>query len=116
MILGIGVDVVDVARFEEAVRRTPGLLDRVLTAAERERPSVSRAARFAAKEAIAKALGGPGDLGWHDVEVVSEPSGAPFFRLSGSVLAAAEARGVRHSHLTLSHDGGVAVAFVILES
>jgi holo-[acyl-carrier protein] synthase len=116
MILGIGVDVVDVERFEEAVVRTPGLLDRVLTSSERERSSVSRAARFAAKEALAKALGAPGGLGWHDVEVVSEPSGAPSFRLSGSVLEAVEARGVAHSHLSLTHDGGVAVAFVVLES
>jgi holo-[acyl-carrier protein] synthase len=116
MILGIGVDVVDVARFESAVERTPGLLGRVLTPAERDRPSLSRAARFAAKEALAKALGAPRGLAWQDVEIVTESSGAPSFRFSGTVLAAVQSRGVENSHLSLTHDGGMALAFVVLES
>ena len=115
-VVGVGFDLADAGRLAASLARRSGLAERLFTPAERDLPAASLAARFAAKEAIAKALGGPAELGWHDVEVVTEPSGAPAFRLSGSVLAAAEARGVRHSHLTLSHDGGVAIAFVILES
>jgi holo-[acyl-carrier protein] synthase len=115
MILGIGVDVCDVARFESAGRRTPAMTERVLTGAERVLPVDSQAARFAAKEALAKALGAPPDLGWHDAEVVSDEAGRPSFVLRGTVRAAAEGIGVRRVHLSLSHDGGLATAFVVLE-
>ena len=76
-------------------------------------PVRSLAARFAAKEALAKALGAPGDLAWHDAEVVREPSGQPRLMLRGTVLARAEALGVREAHLSLSHDGGIATALVV---
>jgi holo-[acyl-carrier protein] synthase len=116
MIIGIGVDVCDVARFESALRRTPGLGGRLFTPAERERPMASLAARFAAKEALAKALGAPSGLAWQDVEVVNEGSGRPVFSLRGTVEQAVEASGARSVHLSLSHDAGIASAFVILES
>ncbi len=115
MIVGVGVDVCDVARFESSLRRTPELAERLFTAAERGRPVRSLAARFAAKEALAKALGAPAGLAWHDAEVVAEASGRPTLVLRGSVLAAAEARGVTRTHLSLSHDAGIATAFVVLE-
>ena len=115
MIVGVGVDVCDVARFESSLRRTPELRARLFTAAERELPVHSLAARFAAKEAVAKALGAPVGLGWHDAEVVSESSGRPVLVLRGSVLAVAERLGVARAHLSLSHDGGLATAFVVLE-
>jgi holo-[acyl-carrier protein] synthase len=115
MILGIGVDVCDLARFEAAATRTPGLAERVLTAAERELPLDSQAARFAAKEALAKALGAPPHLGWHDVEVTSDDQGRPGFAMHGTVAAAAAGLGVRRAHLSLSHDAGIATAFVVLE-
>src|SRR5919206_4766302 len=115
MILGIGVDVCDVGRFEVTTRRTPAVALRVLTAAERELPLDSQAARFAAKEALAKALGAPPDLGWHDVEVVRDDHGRPAFDMRGSVGRAAALLGVRRTHLSLSHDAGVAAAFVVLE-
>ena len=115
MIVGVGVDVADVARFEESLTRTPGLKDRLFTDAERALPMLSLAARFAAKEAVAKALGAPGGLAWHDVEVVREPSGRPSLVVTGTVAAAAAAVGVTHWHLSLSHDGGQAVAFVVAE-
>lgn len=115
MIVGVGIDVVDVARFEASLERTPNLRDRLFTAAEAALPLASLAARFAAKEALAKALGAPTGMAWHDAEVVSESSGRPRFRLRGTVAAQAEALGAAHVHLSLSHDAGIASAVVVLE-
>jgi holo-[acyl-carrier protein] synthase len=115
-IVGVGIDVVDIARFENSLRRTPGLAERLFTVAEAACPPASLAARFAAKEALAKALGGPANLAWHDAEVVSESSGRPLFTLRGTVASAAEALGAVHVHLSLSHDAGIASAVVVLES
>ena len=115
MIVGVGIDVVDVARFGESLARTPGLRERLFTPAEAALPPNSLAARFAAKEAIAKALGAPAGLAWHDAEVVKEEGGRPRFLLIGTVLASAEAMGARHVHLSLSHDAGIASAIVVLE-
>ena len=80
-IVGVGIDVVDISRFVDSLRRAPGLAERLFTPAEAARPPASLAARFAAKEALAKALGAPGDLAWHDAEVVSESSGRPLLTL-----------------------------------
>ncbi|MGA8248710.1 MAG: holo-ACP synthase [Nocardioides sp.] len=115
-IIGVGIDVVDISRFEDALRRTPGLAERLFTAGEIARPPASLAARFAAKEALAKALGAPEDLAWHDAEVVSESSGRPLLAISGTVAARASALGAVHIHLSLSHDAGIASAVVVLES
>jgi len=115
-IVGVGIDVVDLDRFGQSLRRTPGLAERLFTPAEADRPVASLAARFAAKEALAKALGGPGNLAWHDAEVVTEPSGRPRFALRGTVAAAAADLGAVHVHLSLSHDAGIASAVVVLES
>ena len=116
MIVGIGVDVVDVARFDQSLQRTPGLRGRLFTEAEHGLPIESLAARFAAKEALAKALGAPQGLGWHDAEVVSDENGRPSLVVRGSVAEAAANAGVRHWHLSLSHDGGSAVAMVVAEA
>jgi len=113
--VGVGVDVVDIARFEASLERTPALRAKLFTPAEAELPIASLAARFAAKEALAKALGAPGNLAWHDAEVVSLASGQPTLELRGTVLARAEELGVTRSHLSLTHDGGVAIAFLTLE-
>jgi holo-[acyl-carrier protein] synthase len=115
-IVGVGIDVVDISRFADSLRRTPGLSDRLFTPAEASRPPASLAARFAAKEALAKALGAPGNLAWHDAEVVSESSGRPVLSLRGTVAARAAEVGAVHVHLSLSHDAGIASAVVILES
>jgi holo-[acyl-carrier protein] synthase len=116
-VVGIGVDVVDVARFEKILQRTPSLAGRLFTPAERAIGGPERlAARFAAKEALAKALGAPGGLGWHDAEVVTEPGGRPSLRITGTVADAAARRGVASWHLSLTHDGGVAIAMVVAES
>ena len=115
-VVGVGIDVVEIDRFEASLERTPGLRDRLFTAEERGRPPASLAARFAAKEALAKALGAPVGLAWQDAEVVSEESGRPRFELAGTVLARAEALSVAHVHVSLSHDAGIASAVVVLES
>jgi holo-[acyl-carrier protein] synthase len=107
---------VDIERFGESLTRTPGLSARVFTPGEATRPLASLAARFAAKEALAKALGAPVGLHWHDAEIVSESSGRPLFELRGSVRARADELGVASVHVSLSHDAGIASAVVVLES
>ena len=72
MIEGIGIDVVDIERFAESLERTPSLADRLFTSAEKLLPISSRAARFAAKEALAKALNAGKGLPWLDAEVINE--------------------------------------------
>jgi holo-[acyl-carrier protein] synthase len=116
VIIGVGTDVVEIARLEHSLERTPSLRTRLFTEDEAALPLESLAARFAAKEALAKALGAPGDLSWHDAEVVTDVSGWPSFELRGTVAARAGKLGVERVHLSLSHDAGVAVAFVVLES
>ena len=116
MIIGVGTDLVEIARLEASFERTPTLRDRLFTADEAMLPLESLAARFAAKEALAKALGAPGDMSWHDAEVVTDVSGWPSFELRGSVAARADQLGVERVHLSMTHDAGVAVAFVVLES
>jgi holo-[acyl-carrier protein] synthase len=115
VIVGVGIDVCDLDRFAASLERTPGLRERLFTPAEATRPPASLAARFAAKEALAKALGAPKGLAWHDAEVVSEESGRPRFELRGTVLARADELGVTSVHLSLSHDAGIASAMVVLE-
>ncbi|HET6908731.1 MAG TPA: holo-ACP synthase [Mycobacteriales bacterium] len=115
-VVGIGVDVVDLARFSESLQRTPRLAERLFTAAERDLPLPSLAARFAAKEAIAKALGAPAGLEWHDAEVLRDADGRPLLSVRGTVADAAAHVGVQHWHVSLSHDGPVAIALVVAES
>jgi len=111
----VGIDVVDVARFAEILERTPALAERLFTVAERSRPMASQAARFAAKEALAKALGAPTGLHWHDAEVVSGEDGRPWFVVAGTVAKRCDLLGVEQIHLSLSHDAGLASAMVVLE-
>ena len=112
--LGVGIDVVDIERFEAAINRTPSLRAKLFTPAEATLNTQSLAARFAAKEALSKALGAPGNLEWHDAEVVSLESGQPTMVLTGTCLARAEQLGGTTTHLSLSHDGGIATAILIL--
>ncbi|GAA0833180.1 MULTISPECIES: holo-ACP synthase [Streptosporangium] len=115
MIVGIGVDVVDVARFEATLVRTPALRGRLFTAAESALATESLAARFAAKEAVAKALGAPPGLRHLDAEVLTGEHGRPELRVTGKVADVALALGVVRWHVSLTHDGGVAIAYVIAE-
>jgi holo-[acyl-carrier protein] synthase len=122
VIVGIGIDVVPVQRFAASLARTPGLADRLFTDLERRTPSGgdrgadSLAARFAAKEALAKALGGGGGMLWTDAEIDADGSGRPVLRVTGTVAVRAESLGVTHWHVSLSHDGGIAAATVIAEA
>jgi len=115
MIIGIGVDTVDIGRFERQLARTPALRPRLFTPREGELRPESLAARFAAKEALIKALGGSGALGWHDIEVVRSEDREPSFAETPALARAFEARDANRAHLSFTHDAGVATAFVILE-
>jgi holo-[acyl-carrier protein] synthase len=115
VIVAIGVDVVDVARFANVLDRTPALRERLFTPAERELPAPSLAARFAAKEAVAKALGAPPGLAHKEAEVRRDASGRPILHVSGRAAEVAAELGVARWHVSLSHDGGVAIAYVIAE-
>ena len=112
MIEGVGIDVVDVARFAEALDRTSGLKERLFTVAEQGKPIASLAARFAAKEALAKALSTGKGLPWHDAEVINLESGKPALLFRGEIADLVDGAAV---HLSLSHDAGIASAFVIVE-
>ena len=115
-VIGVGIDVCELDRFAASIERTPALAVRLFTEAERTLPVASLAARFAAKEALAKALGAPRGMEWHDAEVIREESGRPVFKIRGTVRAQATALGVQRIHLSLSHDAGIASAMVVLES
>jgi holo-[acyl-carrier protein] synthase len=115
VIVGVGIDVVGIDRFADALQRTPGLAARLFTSGEQGLPPCSLAARFAAKEALAKALGAPRGLLWTDAEVISGPGGRPGLSVTGTVAAAAARLGVTSWHLSLSHDAGIASAVVIAE-
>ncbi|WP_061960939.1 holo-ACP synthase [Demequina flava] len=112
---GVGIDVVAIERFEDTVRRSPTFVERVFTPAEREFGTASLAARWAAKEALAKALGAPAGLHWHDCEVLREDGGRPALTMRGSVAERAASLGITEVHVSLSHDAGIASAVVVAE-
>ncbi|NNE72855.1 MAG: holo-ACP synthase [Acidimicrobiales bacterium] len=121
-IVGVGADVVDLERFRASLERTPGLLDRLFTADEQAYatsavdPTERLAARFAAKEAVLKALAsGLGAARLRDIEVVRAESGAPSLRLHETAAALAATHGVAAWHVSLSHSALVAQAFVVAE-
>jgi holo-[acyl-carrier protein] synthase len=121
MIIGIGVDVVDLARFERALSRTPALQSRLFTDAElsvggRVLSLRSLAGRFAAKEALIKALGESAGIRWHDMQVLADDHGNPHFALAAEAATVAAAKGASHIHLSMTHDAGIAIAYVVAES
>ncbi len=123
MIVGIGMDVVEVARIARLLRHASAerFLARCFTRGEQAYcdafadRATRYAARFAAKEAVAKALGAPTGVRWTDIEV-ERAQGAPRVQLSGAAERAARERGVRAIHLTLTHDAGIAAACAVLEA
>lgn len=132
MIAGTGIDVVDTARFEALLREPGSVFEaRTFTAAERAvsyarssgRPAMHLAARYAAKEAVVKALSqamAPSPLpvalaDLAEIEVVCDDDRRPSLSLRGRVRALAEDAGVTRLHLSMSHDGAVATAIVIAE-
>jgi holo-[acyl-carrier protein] synthase len=116
MIIGIGVDLVDINRFEKSISETPKLLDRLFTEAEKNQSLQSLAARFAAKEALMKAVGRASGLSFSEVSIIKDDFGKPSFELAGKSLATIESRGISNLQLSLSHDGGMAIAYVIAEA
>lgn len=124
MIIGIGTDIVDVSRVERLIHKSPAFIEKVFCPAEieycqsRANTAESFAARFAAKEAVMKALG----TGWaekiafKEICVISDERGKPELILLGATKAFAEKLGVKRMHLTLSHEKTMALAFVILET
>jgi holo-[acyl-carrier protein] synthase len=123
-VIGIGVDVVDVTRLARVLDRTPSMAERVFLDAERAYAGGADsdvalrrlAARFAAKEAAAKALGTEGTVRWREIEVISEHGERPVLRITGHTAHLAEQAGIRHWHLSISHDGNLAMAVVVVES
>src|SRR5204862_5759383 len=116
---GIGIDAVEVDRFRTVLRRTPGVATRLFTdgeraaGARRRDPAQRLAARFAAKEAVMKALGvGLGAFGFHDVEVINGPNGAPTLELRGEAARLAARLGVRHVRVSMTHTNLLAEAVV----
>jgi holo-[acyl-carrier protein] synthase len=112
MIEGVGIDVVNIDRFKESLERTPGLTEKLFTEAERSKNIQSLAARFAAKEALAKALSAVHGLQWHEAEVINLENGKPEFLFRGKIADLISGSRV---HLSLSHDGGIASAVVVIE-
>jgi holo-[acyl-carrier protein] synthase len=115
-IVGVGIDVVDIARFGRALERTPALRERLFTERERHLALDSLAARFAAKEALAKVLGAPVGMSWHDVTVVRPHATRPTIEVTGSVADRVAELGIARMHLSISHDAGIAGAVVVAES
>ncbi len=123
MIVGIGLDIAQVERVERAWRRHGArFMERCFTRAEAEaalarpRPGQALAMRFAAKEAFAKATGlGMRGLAWREIEVVHDELGKPLLRLHGRARQWLDEQGVTAWHLSLSDDGGLAAAVVVLE-
>jgi len=121
-VIGIGVDVVEIERFRTSLQRTPTMRERLFTPVELEyvRPKAdpvpSLAARFAAREAVMKALGlGLGAFGFHDVWVERATSGAPSLAFAGRAQQLSDDAGVSRWHLSLTHSDLVAVAYVVAE-
>jgi holo-[acyl-carrier protein] synthase len=115
VILGIGVDVADIRRLEAALTRTPQLAARLFAESELQLPIRSLAGSFAAKEAVAKALGGPPGLRWTDAVVRRDSRGRPVLETRGTVAAVAASLGVTAWHVSISHDAGICVAMVVAE-
>ena len=116
MIVGIGVDLVDMNRFEEKVNKTPGLIEKIFREDERDVVARTLAGRFAAKEALVKAFGGSTGMHWHDVKVSKNELGAPNISLFGSTAEVAASKGIANIHVSISHDGDYAIAYVIAEN
>ena len=118
-IVGLGVDICEIARMERSISRHPTFRDRVFTPEEiaycdsKARPAESYAGRFAAREATIKALGGYRGRRWQDISVTRHPSGAPSIRLDGNAKRRADALGVTDVLITFTHEKTSAVAFAV---
>lgn len=116
MIMGIGTDLCSIERLGESLEKSPNLRARIFHENERALATNSLAARFAAKEALAKALGNPSILSWVEIEIAKDELGKPSFIFHGRTKANLESLGVSKVHLSLSHEREVASAMVVVES
>jgi len=124
MIVGLGMDIASIARIARSLERYgPRFAERILTPRELEELAgrhgdypTAVAGRFAAKEALSKALGGPRDVWWQSVEIRKGALGAPEMHLSGPAQVHADRLGVTRCLVTITHDAGVAAAVVVLEA
>lgn len=116
MIVGVGVDLVDLARFERAITKTPELVEKIFAESERSGSVETLAGKFAAKEALVKAVGDPSGLQWHEVLVSKDALGKPSLSTVGSTASFVADRGINSLHLSISHDAGSAIAFVVAEA
>jgi holo-[acyl-carrier protein] synthase len=118
-IVGLGVDICEIERMERALARHPTMRERVFTPEERAycdgkaRPAESYAGRFAAREAVIKALGGYRGRRWQDIHVRRAPSGAPEVALDGNAKRRADTLGVSRVLVTFTHERTSAVAFAV---
>ncbi len=113
--MGTGVDVVDIDRFAQILARTPRLRDRLFTREEHDLPDRSLAGRFAVREATAKALHAPPGMIWRHCWIEKNRYGAPRLVVTGTIQETAARLGINRWHVSITHDGGVAVASVIAE-
>lgn len=121
-IVGLGVDICEIARMERALARHPRMRERVFTSEEiaycdsKARPAESYAGRFAAREAVIKALGGYRGKRWQDISVTRHPSGAPVIALTGNAKRRAAGLGITRVMVTFTHEKTNAVAFAMAVS
>ena len=120
VVIGVGTDLVDIPRFEQVLRRRPGLAARLFSADELgyagrlARPAPTLAGRFAVKEAVMKALGvGLGGVDWADISVARRPGGRPELTVAGRAARLASSMGVGGWHVSISHTDTVASAVVV---
>ena len=118
-IVGLVVDICEIARMERALTRHPTMRARVFTPEEtayadaKARPAESYAGRFAAREAVIKALGGYRGRRWQDISITRHPSGAPGIRLDGNAKRRADSLGITDVLITFTHEKTNAVAFAV---
>ena len=115
MIIGVGVDLVDLSRFENSIEKNPGLIEKIFHVDERDAAPRTLAGRFAAKEALIKVFGDSKPMRWHDVRVSKNELGKPQISLFDSTAEYAKSRGIESLHLSISHDANIAIAFLVAE-
>ncbi len=122
MIYGVGIDLVKIDRMKEVVEKWgQRFLERVFTAGEisycyeKKNPYLSLSVRFAAKEALIKAIGSAGPVSLTDIEVINVDTGKPFLKINGRLEVFLKEKSIRRAHLSLSHEHEYGVAFVVLE-
>ena len=122
MIYGVGIDLVKIDRMKEVVEKWgQRFLERVFTAGEisycyeKKNPYLSLSVRFAAKEALIKAIGSAGPVSLTDIEVINVDTGKPFLKINGRLEVFIKEKSIRKAHLSLSHEHEYGVACVVLE-